>query len=93
MYKVVRCATDGVTEIELIGIMSPEDFKTYTYENFVSSKKGEYKAVFATKKEADKALALLAEYGSDIWLLGVNPETQEGETLVITTQKIEDIAA
>ena len=90
MYKVVRAQLDGVTEIETVGIMTPEDFEEYTYANFIGKDHGTYKHVFANKKEAKKALDLLAENGADTWLLGVNPESGLGETLVITLEPFEN---
>lgn len=89
MYKIVRCTADGSTELETIGIMAHEDFVEYTLANFVNKDHTQYKAVFRTKTEAKSVLALLKENGADTWLLGVNPETEQGEILVITTEEID----
>lgn len=65
--------------LEDIGIMDIDELKAYCEAHYVNPNRGEYGAAFATEGDLLQALAFLEEAGWNNWLLGVNPETEEGE--------------
>ncbi len=89
-YNIKRCNLEG-NELEDYGNMSFTELKNFCEEHYLGEDISEYGIVFTKKEDLNNALIKIKNGSTDTWLLGKNPESGEGEEVILGPAPIEEV--